>query len=143
MTYRSIKQLRLPLELEFNVSADDPVRLLDTFVEEMDLSDLHSTMRKKLYKIKLEASISFVHGIGKRKTDLQKSIELTEQYISKLQEYVSKLHKCGSRNIVADAGYESEENYRFIELNNQVAYIKPNNYEISKTRKYKKDIGRR
>ena len=100
-------------------------------------------MRKKLYKIKLEAGISFVHGIGKRKTDLQKSIELTEQYISKLQEYVSKLHKCGSRNIVADAGYESEENYRFIELNNQVAYIKPNNYEISKTRKYKKDIGRR
>ena len=47
------------------------------------------------------------------------------------------------RNIVADAGYESEENYRFIELNGQVAYIKPNNYEISKTRKYKKDIGRR
>ena len=366
ITYRPIKQLRLPLELEFNVSADDPVRLVDTFVEEMDLSDLYSTysrirknqatpaqllkiviyaamnnihssrsieiackrdinfmfllegvpapdhatiarfisvhlgasprkimaemdkilyhlgeisardifidgtkiesvankytfvwkhavtknlakltekvlnhvkeceaayglqivhnnqvslhtlkrMRKKLYKIKLEAGISFVHGIGKRKTDLQKYIELTEQYISKLQEYVSKLHKCGSRNsysktdedatfmrmkedamlngqlkpaynlqhgvdseyivwaeifhnptdtntlipfldsmakylrfpyrnIVADAGYESEENYRFIELNNQVAYIKPNNYEISKTRKYKKDIGRR
>ena len=78
MTYRSIKQLRLPLELEFNVSADDPVRLVDTFVEEVDLSDLYSTMRKKLYKIKLEAGISFVHGIGKRKTDLQKSIELTE-----------------------------------------------------------------
>ena len=44
--------------------------------------------------------------------------------------------------IVADAGYESEENYSFIEDNNQVAFIKPANYEISKTRKYKNDIGK-
>ena len=40
--------------------------------------------------------------------------------------------------VVADAGYESEENYLFIEENGQTAYIKPQNYEISKTRKYKK-----
>ena len=44
--------------------------------------------------------------------------------------------------IVADAGYESEENYSFIEDNNQIAFIKPANYEISKTRKYKNDISR-
>ena len=37
--------------------------------------------------------------------------------------------------IVADAGYESEEN-------NQISFIKPSNYEISKTRKYKNDISR-
>ena len=42
--------------------------------------------------------------------------------------------------IVADAGYESEENYSFIEENNQISFIKPSNYEISKTRKYKNDI---
>lgn len=47
------------------------------------------------------------------------------------------------REIVADAGYESEENYVFIEKNGQTAYIKPQDYEISKTRKYKKDISRR
>ena len=44
--------------------------------------------------------------------------------------------------IVADAGYESEENYSFIEENNQISFIKPSNYEISKTRKYKNDISR-
>ncbi|MEX0132172.1 IS1182 family transposase [Clostridium butyricum] len=44
--------------------------------------------------------------------------------------------------IVADAGYESEENYSFIEVNNQISFIKPANYEISKTRKYKNDIGK-
>lgn len=44
--------------------------------------------------------------------------------------------------IVADAGYESEENYSFIESDNQIAFIKPANYEISKTRRYKNDIGK-
>ena len=46
------------------------------------------------------------------------------------------------KNITADAGYESEENYQFLEANNQIAFIKPANYEISKTRKYKNDIGK-
>lgn len=44
--------------------------------------------------------------------------------------------------IIADAGYESEENYVFLEENNQLSFIKPTNYETSKTRKYKNDIGR-
>ena len=47
------------------------------------------------------------------------------------------------KNIVADAGYESEENYIFVEENGQVAYIKPQNYELSKTRNFKNDISRR
>ena len=45
--------------------------------------------------------------------------------------------------IVADAGYESEEAYVFMEENGQEAYVKPQNYEISKTRKYRQDISRR
>ena len=44
--------------------------------------------------------------------------------------------------IVADAGYESEENYAFLEGNGQLSFIKPTNYEISKTRRYRKDISR-
>lgn len=46
-------------------------------------------------------------------------------------------------NIVADAGYESEENYTYLKKNGQLAFIKPANYEISQTRKYRKDIGNR
>ena len=43
------------------------------------------------------------------------------------------------KNVIADAGYESEEGYRYLEENNQTAYIKPQNYEIGKTRKYQRD----
>lgn len=171
------------------------------------------SLRKKLRKIKKQEQIEFVHGCGKRKTVLQKSIEELEHYLDKIKEYTKKLHISGKRNsysktdhdatfmrmkedamkngqlkpayniqhgvdgeyitwvsvgpqptdtttlkpflaemeeylnfkyekIVADAGYESEENYAFIEENGQIAFIKPANYEISKTKKYKNDISR-
>lgn len=45
-------------------------------------------------------------------------------------------------HLVADAGYESEENYVYLKKCHQTAYIKPSNYEKSKCRKWKKDIGR-
>lgn len=45
--------------------------------------------------------------------------------------------------VVADAGYESEENYSYLEDRNITAVIKPNNYEISKKKKYKNDISRK
>ncbi|MGE5632398.1 MAG: transposase [Caulobacteraceae bacterium] len=46
--------------------------------------------------------------------------------------------------IVADAGYESEENYVYLEGNGQLAFIKPSNYEISKlfNRQRKDDLER-
>ena len=170
-------------------------------------------LRKKLCRIRQEEGIAFVHGTGRRKTRLQRSLETLETYIAKLKEYNKKLYVCGDRNsysktdpdatfmrlkedamlngqlkpaynlqhgvdseyitwldisprptdtrtlipflkdmelylpfkyqeIVADAGYESEENYLFLEENGQLAYIKPQNYEISKTRKYRQDMGR-
>ena len=170
-------------------------------------------MRKKLYAIKHERKIKFVHGIGKKKSKLQKAVEELEAYIERTKKYIMEKYICGVRNsysktdhdatfmrlkedamrngqlkpaynvqhgvdseyivwadvsahptdtltlipflrkaeemlgykyknIVADAGYESEENYVFIELNGQDAYIKPANYEISKTKKYRTDIGK-
>ena len=44
------------------------------------------------------------------------------------------------QNIIADAGYESEENYSYLEEARKSCYIKPSNYEKSKTRKYQRDF---
>ena len=46
------------------------------------------------------------------------------------------------RRVVADSGYESLGNYRYLDQHKQEAYIKPNNYESSRTRKFKAQIGR-
>jgi transposase len=47
------------------------------------------------------------------------------------------------KSVTADAGYESEENYVYLEGNHQKAYIKPANYERRKTKKFREDISRR
>ena len=55
--------------------------------------------------------------------------------LKKLQKtYPNKLD-----NIIADVGYESEENYVYLAERNLTSYINPSNYEKSKTRKYKKN----
>lgn len=59
-------------------------------------------------------------------------------FLKDAEEYLKFKYK----NITADAGYESEENYVFLKKNGQLSYIKPANYESSKTRKYKNDIGK-
>ena len=46
------------------------------------------------------------------------------------------------RQIVADSGYECLDNYRYLDNHDQKAFIKPNNYESSRTRKFKAQIGR-
>lgn len=169
---------------------------------------------RQLYRIKEDEGIEFVHGSGKRKTQLQRHVEELEEASDRLKEYSRKLSILGERNsysktdpdatfmrmkedamlngqlkpaynlqlgvdsgyiswltlsprptdtmtlipflkgleaslghrypvVVADAGYESEENYSFLEDRKMAAVIKPANYEISKTRKYKKDISRK
>lgn len=55
---------------------------------------------------------------------------------------LAKTHGKKYAKIVADSGYESLSNYRYLDEHNQQAYIKPNNYESRKTRKYKAQIGR-
>lgn len=47
------------------------------------------------------------------------------------------------RKIVADAGYESEENYEYLLKNGMISFIKPNNYEISKKHSFQNAIWRR
>ena len=46
-------------------------------------------------------------------------------------------------NVIADAGYESEENYNYLSEHNQNSYIKPQTYEKSKSKKSKRDISKR
>ena len=43
-------------------------------------------------------------------------------------------------NLIADAGYESEENYNYLKKKKFTSYIKPSNYEYSKTKKFQKDM---
>ena len=52
------------------------------------------------------------------------------------------LHKKKFRYVVADAGYDGEENFAWLMGNNYISCIKPATHERSKTRKWKQDISR-
>jgi transposase len=51
-----------------------------------------------------------------------------------------KLLDLNIKNIVADAGYESIDNYEYLEKLGYTSYIKPIYFEKLKTRKLKKDL---
>ncbi|MSU01614.1 transposase [Tissierella sp. DSM 105185] len=55
-----------------------------------------------------------------------------------LKKYDTKINR-----IVADSGYESEENYLYLREKKINPFIKPLNYEVKKTRKYRNDISRK
>jgi transposase len=63
-----------------------------------------------------------------------------------LQPFLKRLeqqHRKKYRDVTADAGYESLDNYVYLEENGQISFIKPINYEAQKTKKFKAQIGRR
>ena len=74
-------------------------------------------------------------SVSARTTDTPTLIPM----VNEMEEWLPFKYK----EVTTDAGYESEENYAFLERNGQTAFIKPSNYEISKTRKYREDPGRR
>ena len=88
---------------------------------------------KPAYNIQLASASGFI--IGENISHHPSDMYTLKPFLTKLlKSYPDKLDK-----IVADAGYESEENYVFLAEKNLTSYIKPSNYEKSKTRKYKKE----
>lgn len=170
-------------------------------------------LRRKLRQKQRSEKIVFVHGAGKRKTELQRIFEQLDETVSKLKRYTWQMHFLGGRNsmaktdidatymrvkednrkngqlkaaynvqycvdsefivgvdifqnpadvntliptiermeerglhyenVVADAGYDGEENSAYLEAHGQKAFIQPSNYEMRKTKRWKSDIGRR
>lgn len=181
--------------------------------KETSVKDLEIIL-KWLEVEKINRSIEFVHGIGKRKSNLQKWTEQLTEYKERQEYYIfskglmqdrnsySKtdqdatfmhmkedhmrnsqlkpgynvqiaveseyvtgvgifndrsdvatlipmLNEMQARlglkytNIIADSGYESEENYLYLEKEKMIPYIKPQSYEIWKKKSFKNDISKR
>lgn len=89
---------------------------------------------KPAYNLQLGVENEYIVGL-----DL--SSERNDLYT--LKPFVKRLERNYGRrfkNFISDAGYESEENYRYLENISMTSYIKPSNYEYSKTRKFQRDM---
>ena len=85
------------------------------------------------YNVQIAVESEYIVGVGlfHNPTDTTTLIPFMERIQSNSKRKI--------RNLIADAGYASEENFTYLEEHGQNAYIKPQLYEVSKTRKYKND----
>ena len=98
---------------------------------------MRNSQLKPGYNMQIAVNSEYIVGldISSERSDQLTLIPLLE----KLKKNLPQKHT----NIVADAGYESEENYQYLKDNSQTSYIKPQNYEQMKKRSYKKWVGKK
>lgn len=83
------------------------------------------------YNIQIGVESEYIIGVGAfaDRTDVQTLIP----FLNRIRSHSGRIME----QVIADAGYESRENYLYLKENKQKSFIKPQNYEVSKTRKYK------
>ena len=91
---------------------------------------------KPAYNVQIGVNSEYITGIDvfSNRTDVGTLIP----FLHKLE----MAHQQRYEEVVADAGYESEDNYLYLEANGQMSFIKPSNYEAQKTKKYRSQLGR-
>jgi len=91
---------------------------------------------KPAYNVQIAVNSEYITGIEafSNRTDVGTFIP----FMHKLE----MAHQQRYEEVTADAGYESLDNYLYLEGNGQISFIKPSNYEAQKTKKYKSQIGR-
>lgn len=110
---------------------------MDATFMHMKEDHMRNSQLKPGYNVQIGVEGEYVVGID---IFSERSDQLT--LVPFLEKLNSSLHKKYT-NVVADAGYESEENYVFLENNNQVSFIKPQAYEGMKKKGFKIDISKR
>jgi transposase len=89
---------------------------------------------KPAYNVQIATEDQFILGYG----IYQKAAD-TSVFIPFIDKVKTQLNGV-PRNIIADAGYGSEENYGYVKDNKIGNYIKYNNFDYEKTNEYKKKI---
>ncbi len=83
------------------------------------------------YNIQIGVESEYIVGLGafSNRSDVNTLIP----FLNRIKSHTRRKFE----QIIADAGYESSENYLYLEENGQKCFIKPTNYKISKKRTYK------
>lgn len=99
---------------------------------------MRNAQLKPGYNVQLGVEAEYIVGVD---ISSERSDQLTLiPLLTRMKEQGEIQHK----DVTADAGYESEENYNYFEeMPDTKCYIKPQNYERSKKRKYKNDMNLR
>jgi transposase len=109
----------------------------DTDATFMHMKEDHmrNSQLKPGYNVQIGVEAEYIVGVD---ISSERSDQLT---LIPFLEKMRKSYPSQFKNVIADAGYESEENYVYLKSKGYTPYIKPQNYERMKSRK-PKDIGK-
>ncbi len=104
---------------------------MDATFMHMKEDHMRNGQLKPGYNIQIGVESEYIVALGafSNRNDVQTLIP----FLNRIKSHTGRLFE----RIIADAGYESSENYVYLEENRQECFIKPQNYEISKKRTYK------
>ena len=148
---------------KYGVVAADPSTLLSALEGKQKYEGYNETFRGRNSFSKTDPDVTFMHmkedhmrnaqlkpgynvqfGVeGEYITGVLVSSERSDQLT--LIPLMEKMQGYGAdyKDVTADAGYESEENYSWFEVEQKPCYIKPQNYERSKMKKFKSNMALR
>jgi len=105
----------------------------------MHMKDDHmrNAQLKPAYNVQIGVENEYITGVGvfQDRSDITTLIPFLKEMEYRL--------KARYENVIADSGYESEENYLYLEERKQTYYIKPQTYKQWKKRSFKNDISKR
>lgn len=88
------------------------------------------------YNVQIAVNSEYITGLEVFSD--RSDVKTLKPFMRRLEQF----HQTRYEEVVADAGYESLENYLYLDANDQLCFIKPTNYDQKKRGKFKKQIGR-
>ena len=126
-------------ESKINFNGRNSYSKTDVDATFMHMKDDHmrNAQLKPGYNVQIAVNSEYIVSIGifSDRNDLGTLKPMLEN----MKQYLGRRFK----NIVADSGYESEENYVYLISNEMTPFIKPQTYEKWKKKSFKKDISKR
>ena len=126
------EELEIMGEERNSYSKTDP----DATFMRMKEDHMRNGQLKPAYNVQIAVNSEYITGIEvfSNRTDYG----TMEPFLRQLKKKHGKKYK----KVAADAGYESLDNYLYLEEHGQMSFIKPQNHEAKKTKKYRSQIGR-
>lgn len=109
---------------------------IDATFMHMKEDHMRNSQLKPGYNVQIAVNSEYIVGLD---VSSERSDKLT---LIPLLDKLERKAPIKFESVTADAGYESEENYSYLDTHNITSYIKPQNYERSKKKSNKKYIGR-
>lgn len=91
---------------------------------------------KPAYNVQAAVNSEYITGIEVFSD--RSDVKTLQPFLHRLEQF----HQARYKEVTADAGYESLDNYLYLESTGQTCLIKPTNYDQKKHRKFRKQIGR-